>query len=249
MIKKLIIIVISLFSFWGYWFVSISPLKTSFVFESMESKTVEGNPVYNQIVLESNEKRDIWLMNQSHHGRFLSQDKWERLAIIVNKTTIPKTALFLQLPPGELKWNENLKKKAIENRVSCFLCHSNGPRTIRAEETNDLKLKDRIKVFLWNLRIKTYGVVEEDSLHKKQDLDLAVPFRLRSKIDNEELKIKSCTECHNANTGSGIFNRNVLTRQNIMSIEFMVKNNFMPPIGHTLTSSEKVELENFTKGF
>ena len=249
--KKLTTIAFSLSIILGCSYLSSSKVFDSqpVFITSLESKTVEGFPVYNQIYYKSESNQDIWMMKQSHDGPKLAIHKWDRLAIIVNKQTHPKTALFLQLPPGELEWDDSLKSKGIEYKVSCFLCHSNGPRSIRADENSNLKFKDKLKVFFWNFKIKLYGVIVEDPLHAKLDKRLKIPFRLHSKIENEELKIQSCLNCHNADAKSGFFNRNLLTRQNLISIDFMLKNGFMPPPAHKINSKDQELLEDFLRGF
>jgi hypothetical protein len=99
--------------------------------ESEESKTKELTSVFNQIKWTTTPKRDIWMMNQSHYGTHASNARWERLAIVVDKTKSPPTARFYQLDPGPLVWSDDLPNHRSPFRVSCFNCHSNGPRAIR----------------------------------------------------------------------------------------------------------------------
>lgn len=212
------------------------------LFQSKESKTLTGEAVYNKIKLVRSQGRDIWLMNQSHEG--MDSKNWDRLAIIVKDNE----ATFLQLPPGKLEWSEDLLKQSIPSRVSCFTCHSNGPRAIRAEETSSvlLNLKSQAKIFLWNFRIKSYGRIKESQWHAQRDLKLQRPFRLQSKRDNEVLSVRSCLQCHN---NEGFFARGNLTRQNADTIKFMLDQNLMPPLGFTLSKKERKEIENFVQGF
>ena len=212
------------------------------LFQSKESKTLVGGAVHNKIKLVRSKGRDIWLMNQSHEG--VAGKNWDRLAIIVEKNE----AKFLQLPPGELEWSEELLQQSIPNKVSCFTCHSNGPRAIRNDEESSVSLnvKSRAKIFLWNLRIKSYGRIEESAWHTKRDSKLVRPFRLQSKRDNEVLSVKSCLQCHN---NEGFFAREYLTRQNARTIEFMVDQKLMPPLGFSLSKEDRKGLKNFVRGF
>ncbi|MCB9027127.1 MAG: hypothetical protein H6625_12460 [Bdellovibrionaceae bacterium] len=43
--------------------------------ESEESKTISGNPVFNKIKWISKKDKDIWMMNQSHHGAFANDSE------------------------------------------------------------------------------------------------------------------------------------------------------------------------------
>ena len=216
--------------------------------QSLESKTVENKPVYNQISLQSTDKKDVWMMNQSHHGLKADQKKWDRLAIIVNKETNPNEVTFLQLPPGKLEWNDDLLKKKVEYKVSCFMCHSNGPRVIRPDEKEvKVSFSKKVKIAMWNLKIKTYGAMKESKVQVLFDKTSVVPFRYPYSLDNEKLELKSCTKCHNG--GSDLFSRNQLTRQNIIAIKFMVENKMMPPLGFSVSEHDRKELNKFIKGF
>jgi len=212
----------------------------------MESKTIYGKPVYNKIKFIRSYGRDIWMMNQGHEG--LKAKKWDRLAIIVEWKKGKIEARFLQLPSGPLEWSENLLQQKIENRVSCFMCHSNGPRVIRFEhsKTTPLSIREKVKIVLWNLRIKSYGRINEASLHTRSDETLEVPFRLRGKKDNEILIVGACIKCH---SNEGFLSRGNLTRQNSLTIDFMVKNKFMPPAGFMISDHEKKQIKDFVEGF
>lgn len=214
--------------------------------KSLESKTTENKDVFNKIKFIPGLKKDIWMMNQSHHGLTNERSLWDRLAIVVNKDSTKKTVQFYQLPPGELNWDENLRYKAQAYRVSCFMCHSNGPRVIRADESDQpLDLKSKILIGYFNLRIKSYGVIEEDHTYKEIDQNRSVPFRYRSHLDNEILNIKSCTKCHNE---SGLFSRGFLRRQNLIAIKFMLNNKLMPPLGFSISESDQIKLRKFILG-
>ena len=216
------------------------------LFLSQESKNAQGGEVYNKLIYFPGSNQDNWMMNQSHQGQWAGAEKWDRLAIIIDKTTEPKSARFFQLPPGELVWSEDLLNQKINYRVSCFLCHSNGPRAIRPKvKDGSMDFLTIAKITFWNLRIKTYGRIVEDKVQMKQDQRLQIPFRLQSKIDNEVLEVKICARCHKE---KGFFARGRLTRQNAMAIHFMMENKLMPPYGRTLSETEKNQINYFIQG-
>jgi hypothetical protein len=70
------------------------------VFESLQSKTKSGMPVFNRIQFLPGWEQDIWLMQQSHDGLDMNYVHWDRLAIVVDKTKSPCEAAFYQLAPG-----------------------------------------------------------------------------------------------------------------------------------------------------
>jgi len=231
----------------GFFFIDFS---NSILIESIESKTSELGAVFNKIKLIKEKNRDIWMMNQSHYGKNAKSQKWDRIVILVEKTKRPYMASFFQLTPGELEWNPQLTNEKKAFRASCFLCHNNGPRAIKALP-NSLSIKNKINIFFWNLRIKSYGRVVYNPIHDQEDKlkvkkgDLAV-FRHQTKEDNDELKIKTCMFCHN---NTGFLSRGVLFRQQRGTIKHLVENNEMPPLGFSLTVSEKQALRNFIRGF
>lgn len=229
-----------------YW--ALLPLKDrTVIFESLESKTIDENPVYNKIAFFSFKEKDVWMMNQSHFGLQTDKSKWDRLAIVVDKNKSPKEVEFMQLSPGELIWNDNLMGQKINFKVSCFMCHSNGPRAIRPNYKGlNLSIIDKTKLFIWNLRIKSYGVIKESESQKAQDLNHIIPFRYRSFADNFELNVKSCNNCHNGEDKWG--NRSKLTRQNNISIKFMIENKLMPPFGFSATDNDLKEIKKFISG-
>ena len=201
-------------------------LTTPVLIESAESRTVDGGPVFNEIQWTWKDGKEIWTMKQSHGGRNLPKEKWDNLSIVMEKK-----ATFLQT---------NAKGERIEYRASCFMCHSNGPRAIRPVE-DSLSLTDAMKVKLLNLRIKLYGRVEA----KELPLVGNTPFRHEGKISNTPLTLARCTSCHKED---GFFSRGTLTRQNSITIAYMVEKEHMPPLGG-LTSEERKYLENFMSGF
>jgi hypothetical protein len=215
-------------------------------FESLESKTTEDGPVYNEVRWFSSLNQEVWMMRQSHGGPHAEAGQWDRLAIVIDKTSSPKTARFVQLEPGPLEWKEGLKEKPF--RVSCFLCHSNGPRVIRPNTNSiaaPLKFIDRLRIQAWNLRMKTYGRVVPDPSHADLDSQAKIPFRMKGNLENDTLKVQTCTRCHQE---SGWFSRGRLHRQQAITIQFMVSNGFMPPLGLSLSNSDRLEIQAFIDG-
>lgn len=221
--------------------------ETPLTIQSMESKTMDGSAVYNTIAYFSKPDQDVWMMNQSHHGLEASADQWDRLAIVIDKTQKPYEVLFLQLPPGELEWNEYLPEQRIANKVSCFMCHSNGPRVIRENEDHlKLSISSKLKLMAWNLRIKSYGPTKESPLQNTHQTAPLMPFRHQARLDNEVLNVESCTKCHHGR--DELFARNPLTRQNSLAISFMLQNQLMPPPGFSVTEEDKQQIQRFIKG-
>ena len=70
--------------------------------QSLESKTLFEEPVFNEIKWFSFKDKDVWMMNQSHFGKEASLDVIDRLAIVIDKTKSPKTAFFMQFKLGSL---------------------------------------------------------------------------------------------------------------------------------------------------
>jgi hypothetical protein len=215
------------------------------LFESKESKTMDLGAVYNKIKWVSSKDQDVWMMNQSHHGVEAEKNKWERIAIVIDKTKTPYQASYYQFEPGSLDWNPDLIKNRKTYRASCFLCHNNGPRAIRPQEQS-VSIKDKIIIAAWNLRIKTYGRVVYNPIHDQEDKKAEVVFRHHMKGDNDRLKVKSCMVCHKE---SGFLSRGLLSRQQRGTIKHLVENNQMPPAGFSLTENDKKELRNFLRGF
>lgn len=213
--------------------------------ESKESKTMGDRPVFNKIKLFQFKDRDVWMMNQSHHG--IKTELWDRLAIVVDKTQNPKTAKFYQFEPGPLEWQENLPERPF--KVSCYMCHNNGPRAIRPNYESPLNpttFKDKIKISYWNLKMKFYGRILPHPSHDAMDLSAEKPFRFHSAYENETLKVKTCMKCHKE---SGLFARGSLHRQQTPTIKFMLESGEMPPPGFSLSFEEKVQIEKFLEGF
>ncbi len=215
--------------------------------ESQESKTTLGGPVFNKIKSFQFGDKDVWMMNQSHHGSNAGEAAWDRLAIVVDRTQSPKIARFYQFEPGPLQWSEDLKEKPF--KVSCFICHNNGPRVIRPNYDSPYdptSIKDRLKISFWNLRIKLYGRVVASPHHDERDKSQLPPFRFRSSYENELLQVATCIKCHKE---SGFLARGPLSRQQGPTIKFMMETGQMPPLGFRMSAQEKQELELFLEGF
>ncbi len=207
--------------------------------ESLESKSNTGGPVFNRIWREVRGPLDIWLMQQSHLGPDGLHEGWDRLAIVVNRDS--STTKFYQLVPGNLRWSE--REKEIPFKVACFLCHANGPRAIRpnmASLTMPFSWKAWTQVFVWNLRIKTYGPLAPDpSL-----LLPAAKFRAQGAYANEPLPAKICALCHNNHW----WGRGQLLRQHFMPIRFMLQSRNMPPPGIPLSEGDRKSIAEFLHG-
>ena len=122
-------------------------------FESKESKTINGNPIFNRIKWWSSASSNVWMMQQSHHGTRISEQGKDLLAIVIDKTVNPHTAQFYQLEPGRLEWTGGANQLAP--KTACFLCHPNEPRVIRpnwGSALNPATTWDRLRLALWNTR-------------------------------------------------------------------------------------------------
>jgi hypothetical protein len=213
---------------------------TPIAFQSLESKTTAGKPIFNRVAFYSSKNRDVWVMQQSHSGYYEMFEKWDRIAIVVDKTKSPKTAQYYQLEPGDSVF-EPSKKSSL--KVSCYICHANGPRAIRADYSGKkLSVSNKLKLAVWNLRIKTYGkVIVDDS----PNTDSKVPLTMSQPFDNETLKVKTCVKCH---SDSGLIARGTLKRQHFMSIKFLVETGEMPPPGISLSESDRRQVLRFAQG-
>jgi hypothetical protein len=252
-IKKISLIIITITIIGGIVILNDDP---AVFIASLESRTINDEPVYNKIRLIKKSDKDIWMMQQSHNGPH--SKNWDRLAIVVDKSQSPKIAQFYQLAPGELEWNESAKK--INYRVSCFICHANGPRAIRPDyESVSAKMNwpDRLRITAFNLRIKMYGRVQLDEPQVAEANKIVsqiktfkdktnTPLKWTSSYENDPVKVKVCLICHNQN---GFLGREPLRRQQSMTIDFMVKTGQMPPLGIKMSKQEKAELQKYLDGF
>lgn len=218
------------------WLSSSEPI----IIESIESKTEKGHPVFNQITLESSSTKDVWKMRQSHAGRKAELSTWDEIMITVDKSQKPFIVSYGQFRDG----------KEIELKASCFTCHANGPRNIRPELQSKLApptLKEKAIISLWNLRMKSYGLVKiDDNNFQLNGTFRRVPLRFFGKTDRTPLKIKTCLYCHNS---QDFWGRGNLERQHAATIAHLVKRKEMPPWPFTLGTEEKAQLDAFLKGF
>lgn len=199
---------------------------------SWESKTIHGEPVYNSIKYIKQVGKEIWMMNQSHHGFTATSEKWDRLAIVIEN----KTANFYQLPPGPLEWTEYLVGQKIDLKVDCRQCHSNGPRAIRpAPDFKSLMTTmENATLFLLNVRMKFYGKLQSN---------LWTPTEILPEKSFTKITLQTCLHCHN--NGNKPWNRAQLTVQQRDTIRFLLENNLMPPSGFALSDDERLHLQNF----
>jgi hypothetical protein len=209
---------------------SLTGLEREILIESIESKTSDGQNVYNKIKLSSTPDKDVWLMNQNHTD--LKGD-WDELKIIVDKKEKPYKAYFSQLQNG----------KEVNFRVACFKCHSNGPRAIRANFKSNVvsnSIIDRAQIFSWNLKIKHYGTVETPQDIKLGNKFREIPLKYEGRMDNKVINVKTCNLCH---TEESILGRKKLVMQQKTTIRHLIKTGEMPPWPFKLTREDKVELE------
>lgn len=203
-------------------------LEGEVLFKSIESKTTEGKDIFNKITLLSDNKKDIWLMKQSHHGK--KSNEWDSVKIIVDKSFRPFKASFHQL---------DKEGHEIDFKTSCFRCHSGGPRLIRS--ATKLPLLDSALVMKWNLLIKSYGEVR---IKKSKTLDREVPLIADLNKAKVKLNVKSCVSCHYRNGP-----RAELTKSQVQTIKHLVKNKQMPPWPYQISKNDKAELNKFIYGF
>jgi hypothetical protein len=201
--------------------------------ESIESKTIDGSSVYNKIWLETEEEKDIWWMRQSHQGVNTAHKNWDKLKIVVDKSITPYQVSFHQYKNG----------KETEYRASCFLCHSNGPRSIRPNwdsQSAPLSISEKLKIVFYNFKIKSYGPVHTVNKERR-----AIPLKFNEPFETEKLTVQTCLKCHNSD---GIFARGPLLRQHSETIRHLVSRGEMPPWPYKLSKKEKVEIERFLNG-
>jgi mono/diheme cytochrome c family protein len=193
------------------------------LFKSAESKTQDGNAVFNKISFNQKNGLDIWEMQQSHYGSTAGSDKWDNIRIVVNTTTKPYTASFHQLRNGQ----------EVEYSANCMRCHSGGPRLIRPVPEQQFNLREKIKIAYWNNKIKSYGEVnfKVNSKIKVRKLKLKNPMSYR------KITTKTCIQCHNKGGP-----RAELTSFQKGSILYLVKSKQMPPWPYKLSKTDKAHL-------
>ena len=209
--------------------------RSPILIESLESKTEKAGKVFNRIQLNQKNGTDIWLMEQSHYGVHAKKKLWDNIAIKVTNNQ----AEFIQYQNSEKNISTHLKHS--EFKVSCFFCHSNGPRAIRPNYNSKeapISFWNQARIMIWNLKIKTYGkLIASGGVGAR-------PLRHPHPLANQKLEIKTCNLCHK---DSGLFARGDLYKQNTMAIRFMVENGQMPPPGFQLSPLEKEKLNQFLK--
>jgi len=255
-------------------FESISLLqKRIVVFESRESKDKSGQPVFNQIRFIQNSSDDLWEMRQLHPDKNkqssveLDVTAFDKADFVSTSVTdgkagaALKTAVFRQFEPSE--WGA--KRTEREYSVNCGLCHSNGPRLVRPKWDSviaPIGVLDALTIGVWNLRIKTYGLIEpvetfigESESLLKTSKQRVVRFNLKGSSWKQPLQLESCSLCHgpkNKTFNLGwlvpeILRRNVLTKQNFLSISHLTQEGSMPPPLHSLSSGDEERLGRFLK--
>jgi cytochrome c553 len=189
-------------------------------FQSDESKTKEGKPVFNKIKFTQEAGLDVWEMKQSHHGSSAAKEKWDHIKIIVDTHASPMTVSYHQLNKG----------REVDYVANCLRCHSNGPRFIRPSPDKPQTYQEALALSYWNAKIKSYGTVslKRNPLAQKRQISLIRPQGDRL------IKSKSCIRCHK----KGGARAEVSTFQK-GSILYLVKNKEMPPWPYKLTSQEE----------
>lgn len=200
----------------------LSPLEGSISFKSQESKTKEGNAVFNKVTLVTNSHTDTWKMKQSHHGK--SSKIWDEIEIIVDKTQDPYAARFIQLK----------NNKPIDYKASCFRCHPNGPRLIRPHKETVLSFRQKLVLQKMNSLIKSYGFVKTDDFFKSK-----IPLIMNKDHSKKHLKIRSCSKCHNG------VERGYITKENTNTAKFLLINKQMPPWPYTIDKADVNLLNEF----
>lgn len=199
-------------------------LKQSVTFESMESKTAKGQPVFNTISFVKKDNIDIWKMDQSHHG--IHAKDWDHIEIHVKD--------------NQVSYHQIKDNREIEYKADCLRCHVSGPRMIRPKVKShilSLKFEDKMTIFAWNLLIKSYG-----------DLKVShnAPFKREKPliVSHEKINVKSCSSCHYKGGP-----RSELTFEHKGTIKFLLNSKQMPPWPYKITKADKKELQKIIYGF
>lgn len=229
---KIILSSLGLLLLGGTWFVSA--FNSWILIESTESQTADLDKVYNKINFQVSGKVDSWRMKQSHDG--VHAKEWDELEIKIDKSHSPYQVSYHQYKDG----------KEAEYRASCYLCHANGPRLIRANYQSvsaPLGLRERVMIAAMNLRIKTYGRM---NTVLSGNLKRSVPLKYDGEMENTSLTVKTCVLCHNSNTPWG---RGEIKRQHVNTVNHLVKKGQMPPWPFKLSDEEKLKLDIYFRGF
>ena len=242
---------------------SIFPFEKTIVIESRESKNNNDIQVLNRITYRRNsdKNQDLWLMEQSHddnavaeNSKFFEQASFVSIAVDLdkNKNSDAQTVAHFKEhnPSGSAPLPINHPKNAYpwpsekKYSVACALCHSNGPRLIRPNWNSTrapLSLTEKTFITLWNFRIKTYGPIKNTGYE-----GLHLPGEKWKKL----LAVQSCTGCHkieNRNWIPWFLTRKPLSRENFLSIRFLLNEGSMPPRLHKVTESDYAEIMSFLK--
>ncbi len=207
-------------------------------FISHESKHINGDPIYNRISLIKAAGKDIWLMQQQQQKYSTQYHLWDRLAIVVDRSS--NQVQYYQLQPGPLEWTELTASQAIPHKVTCIKCHVNGPRAIRPDPAHKISLSDQIKISLWNYKIKRYPRLE----NKPPRLGSPAHLIAHQQKIPLFLKMKVCATCHN-DSPSG---RNFLSNQHAPSIIYMLENKLMPPSGEFISPDDMMKIKSILNG-
>lgn len=207
----------------------LSPLTGEVLFESLESKTKEGDPVFNMVTLHREGGVDVWSMKQSHHG--CPSETWDTIQI---KVYPDKTVTYHQLEDG----------LEIEYKASCVRCHSGGPRFIRPRldsKAAPVGAIEKTKIFALNMKIKSYG-----DLKLKENLAIKrrVGLIKNQNLANKPFVVKTCQQCHYEGGP-----RAELSFEQLETIKFLVHKKQMPPWPYKLTKVEKINLNKLIYGF
>lgn len=201
------------------------------VFESRESRTAAGLPVFNRLQWQWQPfSQETWWMQQSHQGSRAPLHLWDNLQIKMLSANGVITARFAELEPTA---TIAVATPAIPLKVACYRCHANGPRAIRPNGKSQeapLNYWQRFRIFLMNLRIATYGPVVGASASPGPQ-----PFQHQHPAAQKLMPLQSCAPCHNQQGG---FSRSPLRYQHIKTAAFMVKNGLMPPLGFALQAED-----------
>jgi hypothetical protein len=210
-------------------------------FTSRESKFSTGFPVVNRVSFFLRERFDIWVMRQHITGSSPRNAQihtpsnppvanWAFVAIVVDKSTLPHLAYYLELAPQDVPLGALPAPRPM--RAPCSQCHSSGPRLLRPDRSQGsvpLSAETLDLIATWNQRIASYRrVVDFASEHELQRFP-------RFEKDDEALPVAACHECHNNETGV----RQRLTRWNKDAIEHLLKVGAMPLEDSALHAASK----------
>ena len=251
------------------------------VFESRESKNDSGVPVLNQIRLQLSDETEVWEMRQHHDSSETSPSRRSvthsihsrkepsqahqvnfSLADFVQITVASekqktKQAAFRQYEPGDFQET----KQEREYGVSCAMCHSNGPRTVRpnwSSQRAPLGIQDRLTILLWNTRIKLAGPIQTQEVGlSMENSKRKIPLHLVGEVWNTRIQLGSCTNCHGErNTVESatfwpprFLRRSALSFENLATARHLLKESSMPPPLHSVSPEDRAELANLFQVF